>query len=84
MKISNNYNTPNFKGFKNLISFNQEAQGNRLSMFAVQLDNEGTNDLDKYKKLAEYPRCFTKADIDDTIMCVVRSKELVDVVKKRI
>ena len=53
MKISNNYNTPNFKGFKNLISFNQEAQGNRLSMFAVQLDNEGTNDLDKYKKLAE-------------------------------
>ena len=70
MKISNNYNTPNFKGFKNLISFNQEAQGNRLSMFAVQLDNEGTNDLDKYKKLAEYPRCFTKADIDDTIMCV--------------
>lgn len=70
MKITNNYNMPNFKGYKNLISFDQEAQGNRLALFVAQLNNNDTPDLDNYKKLADYPRCFNKGNIDDTIMCV--------------
>lgn len=61
---------PNFKGYKNLISFDQEAQGNRLALFAAQLNNNDTPDLDNYKKLADYPRCFNRGNIDDTIMCV--------------
>ena len=39
---------PNFKGYKNLISFDQEAQGNRLALFVAQLDNNNTPDLDNY------------------------------------
>ena len=70
MKITNNYNMPAFRGYKNLISYTNEAKGNRLALFSVQLDNNGTKDLDNYKKLAQYNRNFTKADIDDTLMCL--------------
>lgn len=70
MKITNNYNMPAFRGYKNLISYTNEVKGNRLALFSVQLDNNGTKDLDNYKKLAQYNRNFTKADIDDTLMCL--------------
>lgn len=70
MKITNNYNMPAFRGYKNLISYTNEAKGNRLALFSVQLDNNGTKDLDNYKKLAQYNRNFTRADIDDTLMCL--------------
>lgn len=69
MKISNNYNMPNFKGYKNLISFDQEVQGNRLALFAVQLDNNGTKDLDNYKQLAKFDNCF-ESKMDDTLLCL--------------
>ena len=69
MKISNNYNMPNFKGYKNLITFDQEAKGNRLALFAVQLDNNGTKDLDNYKQLAKFDNCFD-SKIDDTLLCL--------------
>lgn len=70
MKITNNYNMPAFRGYKNLISYTNEVKGHRLALFSVQLDNSGTKDLDNYKKLAQYNRNFTKADIDDTLMCL--------------
>lgn len=70
MKITNNYNMPAFRGYKNLISYTNEVKGHRLALFSVQLDNNGTKDLDNYKKLAQYNRNFTKADIDDTLMCL--------------
>ena len=60
---------PNFKGYKNLISFDQESQGNRLALFAVQLDNNGTNDLDNYKQLSKFNHCFD-SKMDDTLLCV--------------
>ena len=69
MKISNNYNMPNFKGYKNLISFDQESKGSRLALFAVQLDNNGTKDLDNYKQLARFDKCFD-SKMDDTLLCV--------------
>ena len=69
MNISNNYNMPNFKGYKNLITFDQESKGNRLALFAVQLDNNGTKDLDNYKQLAKFDNCFD-SKIDDTLLCL--------------
>ena len=69
MKISNNYNMPNFKGYKNLITFDQESKGNRLALFAVQLDNNGTKDLENYKQLAKFDKCFD-SKMDDTLLCI--------------
>lgn len=69
MKISNNYNMPNFKGYKNLITFDQESKGNRLALFAVQLDNNGTKDLENYKQLTKFDKCFD-SKMDDTLLCI--------------
>lgn len=60
---------PNFKGYKNLITFDQELKGNRLALFAVQLDNNGTKDLENYKQLAKFDQCFD-SKMDDTLLCI--------------
>ena len=60
---------PNFKGYKNLITFDQESKDNRLALFAVQLDNNGTKDLENYKQLTKFDKCFD-SKMDDTLLCI--------------
>ena len=51
MKVSGNNNYLNFKGFKNVISNDLKNDKARFSFFAAELTNDGTKDLDEYKKL---------------------------------
>lgn len=70
MKILDIHNKPTFKGYKNLISVDCAAnKDEKFSLIAVQLDNEGSSDLNNYKKLASYSKCFNKKDIDDVFVC---------------
>lgn len=51
MKVLGNNNQLNFKGFKNVISNDIKNDKARFSFFATELNNDGFNDLDEYRKL---------------------------------
>ena len=51
MKVLGNNNQVNFKGFKNVISNDLKNDKARFSFFAAELTNDGTKDLDEYKKM---------------------------------
>ena len=52
MKISNINHQQAFKGYKNIISHSMKVnEGNQIDFMAMQLDNEGEKDLDKWHDL---------------------------------
>lgn len=51
MKIHNNHNITNFKGFTNVIGADFSSKFSEFYNIALQLNNDGTNDLDKFKSI---------------------------------
>lgn len=72
MNINNNFQNLNFKGYKNLISYDNSIKGHHFSFIAMQLNNDGSKDLDKLRELEEHPLLFpdNNSKNDDTFMCL--------------
>lgn len=65
MKVNNNYSKLNFTGYKNLLVNNvKDDNGFQFAFLAMQLDNNGNNDLDTWKTLQ---RTLNEADHSDVI-----------------
>ncbi len=77
MNINNNLQKFNFKGYKNLITYDNSLENNRFTFVAMQLNNQGQNDLDSLKELKQYSLLFPKADVQgDTVMFLHTSSPL--------
>ncbi len=53
MKVDN-YSNKNFKGYKNIIADNMKtSDGGRLALIAMELDNQGVDDLNRWKEVQQ-------------------------------
>ena len=51
MKIQNNYNSPIFNGYKNVLASDFSSPASNFYVVSMQLDNKGNKDLDRWKEI---------------------------------
>lgn len=66
MKVQNINQNTNFKGYKNIICYGFQTSDSKLNYMGMQLDNEGTPDLDNWRALKK--RLAPQTNLPDDIV----------------